>query len=342
VGPIFERKNSRFSGLENRCFCWCPAKVTKIESTINFQQMTVSIMVFLSLILFLFLSPFAASYSYNIDTDLDSSYKFTYSTGETSFGATLDTNHDFNNDGFNDVLTSSPNSNVAYLMLGGNTIPTGVSITFNGLTTSISSCRFAGDVNKDGYADILVGTSGDSGGGTVYLVLGGASTSASYSLTAVNARTITYTAATVADSLGSAVSGVGDVNKDGFGDFVICASTSAFNGVNQAGICYLMYGGNSLQSMSMATPLGSGGITISSPNVQGKVGAMVTAAGDINKDGYADFLICNGANSRTYFIYGGLNEYLFNCRYFSWKVFQNIGVGRFVCIWCWRLQRRWV
>jgi hypothetical protein len=261
--------------------------------------MTVSI-VLPGLIFFLVLFPFAASYSYNIDTDLGSSNKFTYSTGETSFGALLDTNQDFNNDGFNDVLISSPDSNVAYLMFGGNTIPTGVSITFNGLSTSITGCRFAGDVNKDGYADVLIGSSGASGGGKAYLVFGGPSTSSPYSLTAVNARTITYTSWEVADKLGSAVSGVGDVNKDGFDDFVICASTSrsyATFQVQQAGVCYLLYGGNSLHSMSMSPDLGntiSGGITITSSNPFGMLGAMVVAAGDINKDGYADFLICNG------------------------------------------------
>jgi hypothetical protein len=96
------------------------------------------------------------------------------------------------------------------------------------------SCGFAGDVNKDGYADLIFGAQGATGGVKAYLVLGNAVTASTYSVTDVNnARTITYTSESSAGGLGSAVAGAGDVNQNGFDDFVICAPTITVGGLSQ-------------------------------------------------------------------------------------------------------------
>jgi len=81
-----------------------------------------------------------------------------------------------------------------------------------------------GDVNGDGKADILVGASGnDAGGanaGAAYVVYGKA-TGSQVDLNAVAAGTGGFRiTGTTGENAGAAVTGLGDVNGDGFGRFV--------------------------------------------------------------------------------------------------------------------------
>ena len=74
-----------------------------------------------------------------------------------------------------------------------------------------------GDVNGDGYADVVVGAYGySSGTGRAYVYLGGAS-----GLAAAPATTLTGEAAT--DYFGMSVATAGDVNGDGYADVVVGA-----------------------------------------------------------------------------------------------------------------------
>jgi hypothetical protein len=64
------------------------------------------------LLLFLTSLSIGSGYTFNIATDLQASSKTVYSSGSGSFGYGLDASHDFNGDGFNDILMCSyPNSN---------------------------------------------------------------------------------------------------------------------------------------------------------------------------------------------------------------------------------------
>jgi hypothetical protein len=251
--------------------------------------------------------PSGASTSFDIETDFDSSRKASYSTGEATFGSLLDTNHDFNGDGFNDILAGAAAYNNAYLLLGASTITANPTvIKFSGVSNSqfSSGCQFAGDVNKDGFADIIFGAFGVSGGGAAYLVLGGPTTAATYAVTDVNTRTKTYTAEDDEDNFGLKTAGAGDVNKDGYDDFVVCAPGRTVGTNSRAGACYLLYGGSNLQSKSMSS-LGSSGIRISGSAVNQQFGNVVRSAGDINHDGYDDLLVANFDYKNVYLIYGG-------------------------------------
>jgi hypothetical protein len=248
-------------------------------------------------LLFLVLFPFAASRSFNIDTDFTSSTKNTY-----PYAAAVTANQDFNGDGFLDVLAYS--GGYVYLFFGANTFPATPSVQFTGPGGFGRGCQFVGDVNKDGYADVLLGYVGSA----TYLILGGPSTAAVYSVLAANVRTITYTPETPVNSGGStfgvSLTGTGDANKDGFSDFLICDYSLNVGSFNVAGACYLIYGKNNLQSISMSN-LGSGGIKISGAATAQQLGIFVSAAGDINNDGYADFLISSGDHNNVYLFYGG-------------------------------------
>jgi hypothetical protein len=258
------------------------------------------------LLLFLTRLSIGSGYSFNIDTDVKGSSKTLYSSGQSTFGTGLDASQDFNGDGFNDILVCSLNTNTAYLFFGGvSGASTTPSVKFTGPTSSqlSSGCRYAGDVNKDGFADIIFGAPGVTGGGATYLVLGGPSTITPFTVADGNARTVTHTPGVTGSSFGYSTAGVGDVNKDTFDDFVICARLFDTTLTN-VGACYVIYGGNNLQSMAM-TNLGSGGIRIIGTTTNQILGQAVAGVGDINKDGYADILIGCGNKNNAYLLYGG-------------------------------------
>lgn len=137
----------------------------------------------------------------------------------------------------------------------------------------------AGDVNGDGYADVIVGAPGfdepgisDAGRAYVYLgSAGGLATSPAWSVagTAVLAK------------FGRGVAGVGDVNGDGFGDVVVGAP-----GHNLLGRVYLYLGSASGLSTTSAWEAGTGTLQLGS-----QFGTTVAGAGDVNGDGFADVLV---------------------------------------------------
>ena len=136
---------------------------------------------------------------------------------------------DVNGDGYSDVLVGAPDNDngqsdegAAYLFLGS---PAGLSLA-PGWTREgdQASARFglsvasAGDMNGDGYSDVLVGapgyTDGQAGEGAVFLYLG-----SSGGLSSVPARL--WQGNQAGARFGSSVSGAGDVNGDGFDDVLV-------------------------------------------------------------------------------------------------------------------------
>jgi hypothetical protein len=144
----------------------------------------------------------------------------------------------------------------------------------------------AGDINDDGYADVIVGApyydNGQSNEGQAYVFRGSAS------------GLVTPTVFWMAEidqsnaQFGSAVAGAGDVNGDGYADVLIGAPGYS-DGENQEGAAFLWLGSD--------TGLGSNGDPDNAAwSVQGGqggayFGAAVAGAGDVNGDGYADILV---------------------------------------------------
>lgn len=145
-----------------------------------------------------------------------------------------------------------------------------------------AAVAMAGDVNNDGFVDILLGAPGrdshSSYSGAGYLVLGPVESSSLAENVEYDAEGIT-----TLESVGSSVAGVGDVNADGYDDMVFGAPYTYWTG----GAAYLVLGSRTPSSarLSEADAIFTG------EDTGDYIGHSVAAAGDVDSDGYADFLV---------------------------------------------------
>ena len=218
-------------------------------------------------------------------------------------GRCVTTAGDVNGDGYADLLVGIPRfsnpetqEGVAQIFLGSPTgISTVPSFTFDlsnaGANLGESVCG-AGDVNGDGYSDIIVGARIYGLGGAAAIFHGGP-----YSTNLT--PTTTRFGGAVGALLGSSVANAGDVNGDGYADALVGAP-GASNGQAGEGLVYLHYGSTTGLSVAPSLALEA--------NVAGaQFGTSVSSAGDVNGDGYADVLVgapLNGTGS-AYLYFGG-------------------------------------
>jgi len=197
---------------------------------------------------------------------------------------------DVNGDGFSDVIVGAwkhdngeTNEGRASLYLGSagglGTSPVWTA-EGNEANALFGSCvATAGDVNGDGYSDVLVGAEGfaatASNKGRALLFLGSAS-----GLSSSPAWTVDGGPGAM---LGHSVATAGDVNGDGYDDVIVGAWLSS-NGQSQEGQAFVYHG--SATGLS-ATPAWTGEID----QAGAFFGHSVSTAGDVNADGYADVVV---------------------------------------------------
>ncbi len=213
--------------------------------------------------------------------------------GSASFGTSVSTAGDVNGDGRGDVIVGAPsfdngqgNEGRAFVYLG---TATGLSTSPWTAESDQTSANFgisvatAGDVNRDGYGDVIVGadlfddTQTDEGGAFVYL---GSATGLALSSawTAVGNQQDAF--------FGASVSTAGDVNGDGYSD-VIVGAPSFDNGQTDEGQASVYLGSGSGLAVSPVWQT-------ESDQVEASFGASVATAGDIDADGFSDVIV--GAN----------------------------------------------
>jgi hypothetical protein len=205
------------------------------------------------------------------------------------FGLAVASAGDVNGDGYDDVLVGAPfemdgsSEGRAYLYLGS---PSGLAIapSWTAETGEFglfgSSLASAGDVNEDGYADVIVGayqfTNGQPVEGRAFLYLGsalGLSSSPSWTAEADEAEAF----------FGYSVASAGDVNGDGYDDVVVGAPQyGRFD--YTLGRAYVYFG--SLSGLETAASW-----IVESTQVDSYLGNSVASAGDVNGDGYDDVLV---------------------------------------------------
>ncbi len=142
------------------------------------------------------------------------------------------------------------------------------------------SVAVAGDVNADGYSDVVVGApmfdNGQSNEGRAFVLLGGAAGLAA-------APVWTAEPDQAAAQFGYSVGGAGDVNADGFSD-VLVGAPFFDNGQTNEGRAFLYSGGTGGPSAAAAW--------IAEPDqASAQFGGAVAGAGDVDSDGFDDVAI---------------------------------------------------
>ena len=217
------------------------------------------------------------------------------------FGISVTCAGDINGDGYSDVIVG------AHLYDNGANTDEGRAFIFQGSSTGLSggtaaplgdanqaSAQFgvsvasAGDVNGDGYSDVIIGASGFDDGantdeGRAFVYHGSAAgLSANPTATPGDANQ-------AGANFGISVASAGDVNGDGYSDVIIGAHLYDVGGNTWEGRAFLYHGS------ATGLPV-SPSIILDDANQAGaKFGISVACAGDVNGDGYSDVII--GADS---------------------------------------------
>jgi hypothetical protein len=148
-------------------------------------------------------------------------------------------------------------------------------------------CYFgpAGDVNHDGFDDFLVT---ENGGVRVRLYLGGTTFSSSRYITLVGDTLHSHHFG--CSYSGAPLSGIGDINGDGYDDFAI-GEYDWGDGFSFPGRVFVYYGGNEINDKPA--------VILTGGNPKGSFGEIISPAGDVNHDGYADFLVTDNIDPRV-------------------------------------------
>jgi len=252
---------------------------------------------------------------------------------------------DVNGDGFDDVIVGTTTGGSAYVVYGSaagagapvdlaaveagdGTLGTVLSGP-GGLASGPLHVSSVGDVNGDGFADVLVGVSPNGFPGKVFVVFGkagGLGSSVNFATPTPDSGFIGYQDGFgYSTNYGTAASSLGDVNGDGFDDFIVGADAAAnevtvivdreyygsydeyyvdveYYFSDYAGKAHLSFGGSDGRS---------GLTTFRGLDAGDGLGSSVSSAGDVNGDGYADVIIgaatrdANGeASGTSYVVFG--------------------------------------
>lgn len=248
----------------------------------------------------------------------------------SQFGESVSTAGDVNNDGYDDIIVGAPGYNNGVALSGAALVyygsASGPSPTHNWLVSTGNggaymgySVACAGDVNNDGYDDVIIGspyyrnnTRIDEG--AVYIYHGSASgLPTAYNWMVKGNINNAY--------FGLSVSSAGDVNADGYDD-VIAGLPSELGASSGRGRAYIFLG----SSTGVATVTWWIGSRSESRDGD-QYGASVSAAGDVNADGYDDVIIGSSnyelfqsgtGTGAAFLYYGGPSTMTF-----AWSVFAN-------------------
>lgn len=223
---------------------------------------------------------------------------------------------DVNGDGFGDLVVG------AFGAASGGVGQAGAAYVFSGadgstlyqwsgtnLQDQLGYCvSGAGDVNADGYDDVVIGVPGADPGGRIgagsMLVFSGVDGALLYEFEGTDTD----------DNFGVAVSGAGDVNADGYADIIGGTWQASVGGITQSGIASVYSGADGSLLYSW-----SGGYS-------SWFGVSVSDAGDLNADGYDDVIVgstgadpgnryeagsayaYSGANGSLLYQWDGVNE----------------------------------
>lgn len=244
------------------------------------------------------------------------------------FGGSVASAGDVNGDGFGDLIVGSSQDVGGAIGAGKVTIYHGSMGGLSAMPAQVLlgdavqqrfgfSVATAGDIDADGYADVLIGVERASRGvataGEVQVFHGSAS--------GIGAVLTTRIAGTEAGGrFGCSVASAGDVNRDGFSDVIIGASQSPV--ATRSGAAFV-YNGSVMGLANMPTQ------TFVGEGANHGYGTSVSGGGDVNGDGFSDVIVgapfapSNGhATSGQAYVYSGANGPLV-----PWRVYGGTNLN---------------
>jgi len=228
---------------------------------------------------------------------------------------------DVNGDGFDDIIAHARHASPAgafsgrsYVVFGGPGVGASGSINLSSLNGTNGfaipgtaaneeigySVSSAGDINNDGFADLILG-SDLSPVGKAYVVFGKDTSVAGLFASPFAVSSLDGTNGFVIDDFDGvgpcAVSRAGDINNDGIDDLIIGVQATDVGALVFAGATHVIYGKDTAVDglfppvFSVALLDGTNGFRMNGIDHLDRAGISVASAGDINDDGVDDVII---------------------------------------------------